>query len=293
MKKIVIITSFAEYHLLELLIPNIVEIINPDKIVVSEGKMKQGPENKGFTDDSGFNARWTYEGNGIVGYDWEKTISLETKFPNLVEVRAMDYDPKWSATECYIQSITCSNLETGDTVYCFESDSFLYEGDKDTIEQEVSLLKIGEGLAVKYVDFLETQFYTEYVNLSNPKYRRFCYKFDNLENYQKKMGDGYVTQNYHMLKKTDAFFVRHYCWWRPNEYKQLRYDLIKRNECYWKDFERGLGEIYLNSVRYHDLKITPAEKVLIRPTRSDEARFAQFIDIEHPIAIQSHPNFIK
>jgi len=307
MRKIAMITSFSEYHLLELLISNIIEIINPDKIVISEGLMKKGPENKGFYDESGFNEKWTYEGRGVVGFDWEKTKSIKHKYPNLVEVRAMDYDPKWSATECYIQSITYPNFETGDAVYCFESDSFLYEKDSGVIEWEVSQLKVGEGLAVEYVDFLETQYYTERVNISSPKYRRFCYKFDNLKNYQKKMGEGYVTQDYHLLKKTDEFFVRHYCWWRPEEYKQLRYDLVYRKDPqYWKDFDRGLNIIRVKTQEFleHPRVIGGSNsricgerwdgnKITIRPSRQDEARWAQFIDVPHPEAIKSHPNFVQ
>jgi len=305
-KIIAVVTSFAESHLLRCIIPNIVNTLNPDKIIISEGRMKHGPENKGFYDESVFNARWTYKGEGAVGFDWEETKLLEQEYPNLVEVRAMDYDPRWSATECYVQSITYPSFEIGDTVYCFESDSFLYEDDKIIVEQEVSRLKIGEGLAVKYVDFLETQYYTECVNLGNPKYRRLCYKFDNLENYQKKMGGGYVTQNYHLLKKTDEFFVRHYCWWRPEEYKQLRYDLIYRKDPqYWKDFENGLQKVRKNSTTIALMEKKNIEiggycrdsvlfnKVLLRPSRSDEARWAQFIDVEHPEAIKSHPNFVR
>ena len=54
-KKIAVITSFAEFHLLECLIPNIIETIDPDQIFISEGKMPLGPENKGFFDEEEFN----------------------------------------------------------------------------------------------------------------------------------------------------------------------------------------------------------------------------------------------
>lgn len=305
MKKIVLITSFAEYHLLECLIPNVIDTINPNKIIISEGKMPIGPENKGFHDVDEFNQKWTFEGKGIVGFDWLETKSLEEKYKGLVEVREMKYDSNLTATECYIQSITHSDLKESDLVFCLESDSFLYEGDKELLHLELSKLNIGQGLSIKYVDFLETQFYTENINILQPKYRRFVYKFDNLENYQKRMGSGYLTQNYPELKKIDSFFTRHYCWWRPNNYKQLRYDLIKRSDQYWKDFEVGLQEIRKMSQRYANyLKpnsdgtinmnmMIPLEKILIRPSRQDEARWVKFIDCEHPNAIKNHPNFVK
>lgn len=35
------------------------------------------------------------------------------------------------------------------------------------------------------------------------------------------------------------------------------------------------------------------DKVLIRPSRTDEARWAKFIEISHPKHISNHPNFVK
>lgn len=300
------ITSFAEYHLLECLIPNVIDVINPDKIIISEGKMPIGPEDKGFHDVKSFNEKWTFEGKGIVGFDWLKTKSLEEKYKGLVEVREMKYDSNLTSVQCYIQSITSNEFEPEDLIFCFESDSFLYEGDKELLEIELSNLSTGNGLSVKYVDFLETQFYTENINILQPKYRRFVYKFDNLENYQRKMCQGYLTQNYPELKKIDSFFVRHYCWFRPNEYKQLRYDLIKRNEQYWKDFESGLQKIITATQEYLEHKLLidnwksniPGKhwdkwKIDIRPSRQDEGRWAKFVEVQHPKHIKSHPNFVK
>lgn len=299
MKKLVSVTSFAEFHLLECLIPNIIQIINPDKIVISEGKMPTGPENKGFGNEDDFNQKWTFEGNGIVGFDWLKTKSLEEKYKGLVEVVEMNYDSNLTATECYIQSISNIEPELGDLCFCLESDSFLYEGDHGAICDELEQLKIGEGLSVKYVDFLQTQFFTENVNIAAPKFRRFMYKFDNLENYQRKMGQGYLTQNYPELKKVDSFFIRHYAWFRPNEYKQLRYDLIKRNDDYWKNFDIGLewiklkSEIFVKRQQKGNLKYEEPDPVMIRPSRNDEGRYVKFINISHPKHIENHENFIK
>lgn len=299
MKKLVSVTAFAEFHLLECLIPNIIQIINPDKIIISEGKMPLGPENKGFGNEDDFNQKWTFEGNGIVGFDWLKTKSLEEKYKGLVEVVEMNYDSNLSATECYIQSISNIEPELGDLCFCLESDSFLYEGDHGLIWDELEQLKIGEGLSVKYVDFLQTQFFTENVNISSPKFRRFVYKFDNLENYQRKMGQGYLTQNYPELKKVDSFFIRHYAWFRPNEYKQLRYDLIKRNDDYWKNFDIGLewiklkSEIFVKRQNKGNLRYEEPDPVMIRPSRTDEGRYAKFINISHPKHIENHPNWIK
>jgi hypothetical protein len=281
--------------LLEFLIPNIIETLNPDQIFISEGKMPLGPENKGFNDELEFNRKWTYKGKGIVGFDWELTKSLEEKYPNLVSVIPQIYHPNLTATECYIQSISCFEPEIEDEIYCFESDSFLLETDKQLIQEEVSKLNIGEGLSVKYIDFLETQYYTENCNINSPKYRRFVYKFDNWYNYRRKMGSGYLTQDYKELKKIDSFFVRHYCWWRPGKYKELRYELIwRKDEQYWQDFENGLQNIKMNTQNYvFESGLDVQNKIIIRPSRQDKARWAQFIDVPHPEAIKNHENFVK
>ena len=111
------ITSFAEYHLLECLIPNVIDVINPDKIIISEGKMPIGPEDKGFHDVKSFNEKWTFEGKGIVGFDWLKTKSLEEKYKGLVEVREMKYDSNLTSVQCYIQSITSNEFEPEDLIF--------------------------------------------------------------------------------------------------------------------------------------------------------------------------------
>lgn len=85
----------------------------------------------------------------------------------------------------------------------------------------------------------------------------------------------------------------------------------RKDPQYWADFEEGLQEIKKVSEEYVQNKsrpdemmtnwITPEEtiringldKILIRPSRTDEARWAKFIDISHPKHIQSHENFVK
>lgn len=307
-KRIVVITSFAESHLLKCLIPNAIEVLNPDKIYISEGLMKNGPENKKELDLE-FRKKWCYP-NTNAGFDWEETIRICQEYPDLVSYGWNSYDMD-NAVDAYKHSITNYFEETdlpeiGDTIICLEADSFLHESDKYIIDEELSKLPVGEGLSIKYVDFLETQFYTEMVNLQATKYRRFAYKFDNIDNFAKAMSEGFMTQNYPSLRRTDKFFARHYCWWRPEPWKQLRFELIYRSDPqYWKDFDNGLQEIkkHSNDVGKYEDHLEGAEfilrpikvpnKILIRPSRQDEARWAKFIDISHPKHIFNHPNYVK
>jgi hypothetical protein len=295
-KLIVVVTSFAESHLIKHLIPNIINTLSPDKIVISEGLMKNGPENK-KTLSVDFKHRWCFE-NTNAGFDWTDTVAICKDYGELVHYQWNLYDMdnavdayKCSISNCFTKT---SIPEIGDVVICLEADSFLLESDSKIIKNSLDGLKIGTGLSVKYVDFLETQYYTECINTLYPKYRRFAYKFDNIDNYLEAMSTGFMSQQYPKLVKTNEYYIRHYCWWRPQPWRQLRYELIWRKDPqYWEDFEKGLQEIrhlsegfkpnYLNE--FHN-------KILIRPSRQDEGRWAQFIDIEHPKAIQSHPNFI-
>lgn len=308
MKKIVIITSFAESHLLRHLIPNVIACLNPDKIIISEGLMKNGPENKKEL-DLDFRKKWCYPGTA-AGFDWEDVVKISQKYPKLVDYGWNVYDTD-SAIDSYKFSIgNCFNKDSmpvkGDVVICLEADSFLLESDSSVIEDSLLNLEIGTGLSVKYVDFLETQFYTECINIAQPKYRRFAYKFDDMQSYLSAMGDGFMSQTYHKLNKTDLFFVRHYNWWRPEPWKELRYELIWRKDPkYWQDFEDGLQKARKNSTIIALMEKKGIDiggyckdsvlfnKVLLRPSRQDEAKWAQFIDVEHPEAIKSHPNFVK
>ncbi len=99
-----------------------------------------------------------------------------------------------------------------------------------------------------------------------------------------------------LCKKVDDFFGFHYCWHMPVPWKQLRYELIWRKDPqYWKDFENGLQEIKMESEDFVEGKLegNPANKIIIRPSRTDEARWAKFIDIYHPKHISNHPNFVE
>lgn len=315
-KRIVILPEFASSHFLKCAIPNWIDILEPDIVLINSGIFPSGPENKGHIDDD-FKRKWCYKDTN-AGFDYDETLDFVSqltierhagnkKIPH-IECRVINYKSQ-DANECFLEAITTGLdgfVEEGSLIFPFEPDCFVWEGDKDKINELVDNLEIGHGISTKWVDFLQTQHYTECINVKSPKYRRFCYKFDNMTNYNRAMS-GFMSQDYPLLKKTDEFFCRHYCWIVSDEWKELRYELIwRRDDQYWKDFETGLQEIQRKTQEYleHTAVITLSnspifgknwngQKVQIRPSRQDEGRWASFIDVPHPRHIMNHPNFVK
>lgn len=310
MKRIVICPSFASAHFLKCWIPNVIDVIDPDVIIINEGLMPQGPENKTRIDND-FRKRWCYNKHNYtfnVGFDWDILGMYIDPYINSgkqLYVQPIEFKSK-DANECFLESITKFGPQhnfpvVGDIIFPLEPDAFHHEVDKQKIHDRVSQLKPGEGISTKWVDFLETQYYTEGINLVQPKYRRFAYCYDNMENYKAAMS-GFMSQNYARLQKVDDFITYHYCWFQPEPYKTLRFELIHRPDGYWNDFQNGLNMIRWET-ELHSSQSTwgtsrerenyPPTKIVIRPSRSDEGRYAKFIDVSHPKHIQEHPNFVK
>jgi hypothetical protein len=325
-RKIVIIPAFASSHLLKCWLPNVIQAINPDVILIREGLFPEGPENKGHIDED-FRAKWCHPKYKNAGFDFDETLMLQFihnledrkpgetgfKFNPKVFVDVVSYTGVTNANDCFKMAVSNFDRfepEVGDFIFPLEPDAFHLESDHDKIHEALAQLHPGEGLQTKWVDFLETQYYTEAINIEAPKWRRFCYCFDNMKGYLQAI-DGFMSQSYPRLKRCEDFITYHYPWFVYDKWKKLRYELIwRRDPKYWQDFEMGLQNIQLNSRRklaqekrdleiktqafVHASKIIPSEsRVLIRPSRQDEAQWAQFIDIEHPLAIQKHPNFVK
>lgn len=301
MRKIVIIPSFADYHLLKCWISNILEVLEPDYILINVGLFPRGPENK-TPIDSSFRSRWCHMVQPNAGFDLSSVLDMVYKhsFDGL-HIQVLNYNST-DANDCFIEAISNFadiEIQEGDIIFPLEPDAFVLEGDMEIINSEISKLKPGEGVSCKWVDFLETQYYTEAINIVQPKYRRFAYCFDNIENYKAAMC-GFMSQNYSKLRKVDSFFIRHYCWFQPEPYKQLRFELIYRSDPkYWKQFDSGLTEIRRRSIEYEKWETAQldempnVQRVTIRPSRFDDGRYAQFININHPKHIQSHPNFVR
>lgn len=315
-RKIAIIPTFTSSHFLKCWIPNVIEVLNPDIIIINEGLFPGGPENKGHLDEE-FRKKYCHSKYPNCGFDiiesqlavlphnFDKKSPGETgfKFNPRVHLNYVSYLGLVDVNECFLQCMTSFDRyipEVGDLIFPLEPDAFHHEKDIEAINWYLERLKPGEGLKTRWVDFLETQYYIEAINIVQPKYRRFVYCFDNMENYKSAI-NGFMSQNYPKLKQIDDFLTFHYPWFVYDRWKELRYELIYRSDPqYWKDFERGLREIRIKSSAYLHEKnnfINHSESstgpVLMRPSRQDEGRWAKFIDIDHPKHIQNHPNFIR
>lgn len=327
-RKIIILPSFASSHLLKCSIPNWLDVLEPDIIIINEGIFPGGIENKKEI-DANFRKKWCHADYPSAGFDY-KPANKNDEFLDILEPYLIQWNENgmkllrpdfkciWKphayksldANECFLEAISTFydfEPEVGDILMPLEPDVLFHENDKEKIQEELKRLTPGDGIQVVWKDFLETQFYVEAINEVSPKWRRFAYCFDNMENYKNAM-DAFMTQNYKSLRKVDDFIGFHYSWFVFDKWKKLRYELIWRKDPqYWEDFDEGLQEIRkeseefsmnqhylnLNELWNANVEFKIKDKILIRPSRTDEARWAKFIDISHPKHIQSHPNFIK
>ena len=196
----------------------------------------------------------------------------------------MNYPEGLGAPECYLKA--CSNfrefnieIEKGDYIFPYEGDVFHHEKDQDIIQGYMDQLSPNTGFTSTWIDFLETQYYCERSTLKPliekipGRHRRVCIKFGTWEFYKEVLLN-FMTQKYPMLHPTDLI-TYHYAWWRPEKYKQLRFDQLNRNPQYWVDFNKGLEKI-------KEIKNTTKEDVVIRPDSPENRthRYASYYKMD-------------
>ena len=146
------------------------------------------------------------------------------------------------------------------------------------------------------VDFIQNQYYTEHVNwirhqnLSetdslNPfaKSRRFCICYGGADFYHSVLSD-FMSQKYDMLYPTDLI-TYHYAWWRPGKYLELRCEQLERSDEKWTAYLDGMDEA-------RDAK---NELIIVRPWFDDDnpRKYLKKINLQHPVHIMDHPNYLK
>ena len=302
MKKIVIIPVFCESHLIEFQIPNIIDTINPDYIIYNEGMFPSGPESstnvsKDFLD------QYTLDGKRGFDFDELKLIieKAQKKYKDTkIILNEMSF-PKdmHDAPLCYYTA--CSNfedlgikIEEGDLIYPLEGDVFHHESSKVYFENILDKLNPNSGFRSIWIDFLETPYYAEKCTLKHflkPEWkgqfksRKICIKYGT-QDFYKEVLLNFMTQKYPMLHSSDLI-TYHYAWWRPEKFKQLRYDQLNRDPAYWNSFEEGLKLIAKSKGSKQDITIRPSH-----PPHMTH-HWASYIDIEHPKHVKDHPNYIN
>jgi hypothetical protein len=287
MKKIVIIPTFCESHLVRYQIPNIIDTIDPDYIIYNEGMFPNGTEgNKVITDE------WleTYTLDGKRGFDYnelEKIIQqAQLKYPSTkIILNKMTYSSNMTSTDCFVAATTNFNalgidIAPGDFIFPFEADVFHHENSKQEIEYYLSQLTNDTGFRSTWIDFIENQYYIEKIIYSQQRSRRICVKFGTWDFYLSVLSKFMDEYAYTMLYPTDLI-TYHYCWWRPGKFKQLRFDQLQRDNQYWPFFGQQLLKV--NDAIYNDIKV--------RYNRADNdpnAYITFTTEFDHPKHIKMH-----
>jgi hypothetical protein len=296
MKRIVIMPTFAEAHIVKFQVHNIVDTLSPDVVIYNEGLFPSGPESKNNITDE-FKQKYCYK-NTSQAFD---TLELQhiikdanEQYPDVKFIyNAMDFPLGITASEAY--TLAVSNWEDlgvdvndGDIIFPYEPDVFHLESASTEIDEYIKQLKPNTGFKSLWVDILHTPNYTERINnpFKGKKWgRKIAINYGGMEFY-KNVVMQCETQNYNMMYPTDLI-TYHYNWFRPKEYRDMRYSQIRREDYYWEQFEYGFMEMEYNTSN----GIT--DDVVVRPSKTNEHRYADYIDIEHPSAIKKHPNYIK
>ena len=212
-KKIVIVPTFAESHLIKCQIPNIIDTIDPDYIVYQEGLFPNGTEgNKTY--DSNWLDKYTLDGKR--GWDWLELSNIvddaQRKYPNTkIILNNIEYKQGMSSTDCYLSA--CLNLENldikfeeGDYIFPYEGDVFHHENDKENIQGYINQIEPGQGFRSIWIDYMQNFWYVEHMRIVPYLYegldneymtRRICIRYDKGGKFYKQVLDNFMTIDYH------------------------------------------------------------------------------------------------
>jgi len=309
-KKIVIIPTFAESHLIECQIPNIIDTINPEYIVYQEGLFPNGTEgNKQY--DSQWLDKYTLDGKRAFDYNELKTIveKYQKQYPDTkIILNEMNYKQGMTSTDCFVSA--CLNLENlgiefeeGDYIFPFEGDVFHHENDKDDIQGYMNQIEPGQGFRSVWIDWVQNFHYMEkgrikpwltdenHYHEGNYMSRRICLRYDKDGHFYKNVLNNFMTTDYHnptggygMLFPTDLL-TYHYAWIRPGKYRELRCDQLARHDGYWNQFCAGLDKA--------DEFVE--DEILIRPHLENITKgWIKFCDLfEHPKHVKQHECYFE
>lgn len=306
-KKIVIIPTFCESHLIRHQIPNIIDTVDPDYIVICEGMFPAGTEgNKVITQQ--WKDKYTLDGEGKRGFDFlelkEIVKQAQLQYPQVkIILQEMEYTLGMTSTECYKKATTIFNevgidVQEGDYIFPYEGDVFHHENSKTNIQYYLEQIEPGQGFRSIWVDYMQNFWYVEKCRikpwLTDKKYqdeenymsRRICFRYDKNGVKYENMLDNFMTVDYFnpktgygMLFPTDLI-TYHYAWIRPGKFRDLRCDQLQRHPGYWEAFTDGLDKC--DEYNLSDIIIRPSQ------THVTNGYVKFFSKLEHPKHIRSH-----
>lgn len=305
-KKIVIVPTFAESHLIKCQIPNIIDTINPDYIVYQEGLFPNGTEG-----NKNYDKNWLdkYTDDGKRAFDYPELVKIineaQKKYTNTkIILNEINYEQGMTSTDCFVKA--CINLENldikfeeGDYIFPYEGDVFHHEDAKDEIQGYMDQVEPGQGFRTIWIDYMQNFWYVEMSRIKpylkdkkhhhddNYMSRRICLRYDKEGRFYRTVLENFMTTDYHnpvggygMLFPTDLVTF-HYAWIRPKKFRELRCDQLQRVGGYWEDFVRGLdlADLYQQS------------HITIRPNVAQgiTSRYIKYFDfLEHPKHLKNH-----
>jgi hypothetical protein len=306
-KKIVIIPTFCESHLIKHQIPNIIDTIDPDYIIYNEGMFPNGTEgnkqlNKEWLD------KYTLNGEGKRGFDFIELKQIiedaQKEYPNTkIILNEMEYIPGMTSTDCFRKASTNFeelgiNIEEGDYIFPYEGDVFHHEDSKAEIQHYMDQLKPGEGFRSIWIDYMQNFWYVEKCRIKpwlndtrhhhdgNYMSRRICFRYDKGGVKYLNMINNFMTVDYHnpisgygMLYPTDLI-TYHYAWIRPGKFRDLRCDQLARPNGYWDRFIDALN--MCDEYKHNE--------VCARPNKgTNTGAFVKFFSkFPHPKHIRNH-----
>jgi hypothetical protein len=287
MKKIVIVPTFCESHLIRHQIPNIIDTIDPDYIIYNEGMFPNGTEGNKLI-DSDWLEKYTLDGQR--GFDYLELENIirdaQEQYPKTkIILNKMSYTSGMTSTDCFIAATTNFkdlniDIQPGDFIFPFEADVFHHENSKQEIEYYMSQLTENTGFRSIWIDFIENQYYVEKLIYSQPRSRRVCIKFGTWDFYLSVLSKFMHEHAYTMLYPTDLI-TYHYCWWRPGKFKQLRFDQLQRDSQYWPFFNQQLAKVH--EAKYNDIKVR------YNRNDSDHTAYIAFTSqFDHPSHVKTH-----
>lgn len=295
-KKIVIIPTFCESHLIKYQIPNIIDTIDPDYIIYNEGMFPNGTEGNKQLDKKWLD-KYTLNGEGKRGFDYNELKQIiehyNKQYPDVeIILNEMEYTPGMSSTDCY--TAACTNwaelgieINEGDFIFPYEGDVFHHEDSKTEIQGYLDQLKPDTGFRSNWIDFMENQYYVENSYYDGRRISRriaICFGtmewyLDVLSRFMTKAYEDY-DRGYGILYPTDLTTF-HYAWWRPGKFKELRCDQLQRDPYYWPHFTQQLSKA--NSGTEEMIKIR-----YNKPPSDPEAYIKFTREWNHPEIMKQH-----